>query len=116
MFCSFHLHQPYLRASTLGERHSSNIKDRLQLGDQFPLIHADVFTEELLQRVDALPRDVRVKCFLFFQMPAIHGLVRALDLDGDARLALLAHLNLLVVSLDRCSIGHVSSQCKWGWK
>lgn len=60
-----------------------HIKQRLQLLDEQPLLIADVGTVELLERVDALPRDHRVERILLVQVAAVERLVGALDLDRD---------------------------------
>jgi len=60
-----------------------NIKLRLERLDQLPLVEADLVAEELLERVDALARDARVQDVRLLEVAAVHGLVGALDLDGD---------------------------------
>jgi hypothetical protein len=77
-----------------------NIKHRLQLLDQLPLIHANIAPEELLERVDTLPAKRRVQSITFFQVATVHGLVGSFDFDGDGGLALFADGNLFVVALD----------------
>lgn len=77
-----------------------NVKHRLQLLDQCPLLHRHVRPVELLQRVDARPRDGRVQRVLLLQVPSVHGLVLALDLDRHGGLAPFADLDGLVVAFD----------------
>jgi hypothetical protein len=81
---------------------SRNIKDRLELLDQIPLIHGDVAPVELLERVDALSRNQTVEGVLFLEVAPVQRLVGAFDLDRNAGRALFADLHGLVVSLDGC--------------
>lgn len=81
----------------------NNVEELLELHDKLPLVLRDVVSEKLFQRVDALPADGGVERVRLLEVAAIHGLVGAFDLDGDRGLALFAHLDLLVVALDRCA-------------
>lgn len=81
---------------------TSNVKERLQLDNQLPLIVGHVFTVILLQSVNTSSRDLAVEKIGFFQVSTVYGLVTShLDLDGDRGLTLFANLDLLVVSLNR---------------
>lgn len=79
---------------------SRNVEDGLQLLDQSPLFHRHLRSVELLQCVDTGTRDVRVQLVLFFQVAAVHGLVGALNFDGDRGLTLLANRDRLVLTFD----------------
>jgi hypothetical protein len=85
--------------------HLRDIQQLLQLDDQLPLILTNIAPEELLERVDALTAHERVQRVVFLQVAAVHGLVRAFDLDGDGGLTLFAHGDLLVVALDGGAVG-----------
>jgi hypothetical protein len=86
-------------------RHLHDIEKLLELHNQLPLILTDIAPEELLECVDTLSRDGRVKNIVFFQVATVHGLVVAFDLDGDGGLAAFADLHGLVVALDGCAVG-----------
>lgn len=78
-----------------------DIKNRLQLDNQLPLVVGHLIPIELLERVDAGARNVRVEHVLLLEVATVGGLVRArLDLDGHRRLTLFADWHLLVVALD----------------
>lgn len=78
-----------------------NIEQPLQLlGDQSPLVTLNLVAVELLQTVDTGTADLAVQRVLLLELPTVHGLIGAFDLDGDGRLALLADGDLLVVALD----------------
>ena len=79
-----------------------DVKHGLELDDECPLVVGDILAVELLETVDASTRDLAVKHVILLELAAVSGLVRAahLDLDGHRWLALLAHLNLLVVALN----------------
>lgn len=80
---------------------SRNVKHGLELLDKSPFLHRYVGTVELLEGVDTGAGNVRVEGVLLFQLTAVHRLVGSFDLDGDGRLALLANLDRLVVTLNR---------------
>lgn len=84
---------------------SRDIEQGLQLLDERPLIITNISAIVFLERIDRLPRDERIQRVLFFQLPAVHRLVRAFDLDGHGRLALFADGNLFVVSFDGLAAG-----------
>ena len=85
-----------------------HIEHILQLHNQLPLILTDIAPEVLLERIDTLSANSRVKDIVFFQVATVHGLVGALDLDGDGGLASLADLHGFVVALDGSTIKWVS--------
>ena len=91
--------------------HSRDVKRRLQLLDERPLVVADFRAVVLLERINALPRDERVQGILFFELASIERLVRPFDLDGDGWLALFAEGDLFVVALDG---GAVEVECQVG--
>jgi hypothetical protein len=80
---------------------SRNVEHGLELLDKSPFLHRYVRTVELLEGVDTGTGDVRVEGVLLFQLAAVHRLVGPFDLDSDGRLALLANLDRLVVTLNR---------------
>ena len=83
-----------------------DIKERLELLDQQPLVITNVRPVEFLQGVDARAANQRVQRVFFFQVATVGRLVRThLDLDGHGGLALFANLDLLVVALDAGSVG-----------
>jgi hypothetical protein len=91
---------PQLRDST--QKRLGNVKHGLQLDDQLPLVVADVIAVEILEAVDAGTRDLAEELIRLLELAAVRWLVAArFDLDGYRRLALLAYLDLLVLSLDR---------------
>lgn len=102
------------RAGSVGDggvaSRSRNVEDGLELLDQSPLLHSDLSPVELLQGVDTGTRDVRVQLVSLLQLTTVHGLVGALNLDGNGGLALLADCDGLVVTLDGCPVGHVRDQ------
>src|SRR3981081_1608963 len=70
---------------------SRDIKERLQLLDQQPLVITNVGPVELLQRVDARAADQRVERVLLLEVATVGRLMGAhLDLDGHGWLAFLA--------------------------
>lgn len=78
-----------------------DVEHGLELDDELPLVQRDVFAVELLETVDASPRDLAVQSVWLLQLPAVRRLVAAhLDLDGHRGLTLLADRDLLVLSLD----------------
>lgn len=77
-----------------------NFEDGLELLDQSPFVHRDLWTVEFLQGVDARARDVRVQRVLLLEMTAIQRLVVSFDLDRDGGLALLADGDCLVLAFD----------------
>lgn len=81
-------------------RRSWDVKDRLKLLDETPLLHGDVGAVELLEGVDTGTRDVRVQGVLVFELTTVHGLVASLDLDGHGGLTPLADLDGLVITLN----------------
>jgi hypothetical protein len=85
---------------TLISSHLRNIKHGLQVLDQPPLIHADIASKELLERVDTLPAERRVQSIPFFQVSTVHGLIGSFDFDGDGGLSFFANGDLFVVTLD----------------
>lgn len=89
---------------TKKKKHSHDVEQALQLLHERPLLVADLGAVELLERVDALPRDHRVQRVLLLEVPAVHGLVGPFDLDGHRRLAALADGDLLVVALDGLAV------------
>jgi hypothetical protein len=78
----------------------NDIKHRLQILNQPPLIHTNIIPKELLERINTLPAECRVKRIALFQVPTVHGLVGAFNFDGDGGLALFADCDLFVVALD----------------
>ena len=81
-----------------------NIKQRLQLLNQHPLIIGYIRSVELLEGIDGLPRDERIQCILLLQVASVSRLVRShLDLYGYGWLALLALGEVLVVAFDGCT-------------
>lgn len=79
---------------------SRNLENRLQLLDQCPFVHRYIRPVELLQRVDARARNVRVQRVFLLQLTPVQRLVASLDLDGHGWLALLADRDGLVFALD----------------
>lgn len=77
-----------------------NFEDRLELLDQSPFVHRDLWTVEFLQCVDARARDMRVQRVLLFEMTAVQRLVIPFNLDRDGGLALLADGDCLVLAFD----------------
>jgi hypothetical protein len=86
-----------------------DIKKLLQLYNQLPLILANIAPKELLECIDTLSANSRVKNIVFFQMATIHGLVVAFDLDGNGGLTPLTDLHGLVVTLDRSTTRLISN-------
>lgn len=84
--------------------HSRNVEDGLELLDQSPLLHGNLGSVELLEGVDTGTRDVRDQLVLLLEVTAVHGLVRALDLDGNGGLSSLADWDGLVIALDGCTV------------
>ena len=79
---------------------SRDIKQRLQLLDQRPLILAHIVSVKLLQRIDRGPRDHRVQHVFLLELSAVEWLVGAFDLDRYRGLAFLADRDGLVLALD----------------
>ena len=79
---------------------SRDVENGLESLDKSPFFHGDISTVELLQCVDTGTRDVRDQLILLLEMTSVHGLVGALDLDGDGRLTTLANGDGLVIALN----------------
>jgi hypothetical protein len=78
-----------------------DIKQRLQLDDQLPLLVGNILAVKLLETVDTGARDHTVEAVRLLEVAAVNGLVTAhFDLDGNRGLSLLADGELLVVTLD----------------
>lgn len=86
-----------------------DVEQRLELDNELPLVVGDVLAVELLEAVDGCPRDGAVQRVRLLELPPVRRLVPAhLDLDRNRGLALLADWDLLVLSLDGCSVVLVS--------
>ena len=83
---------------------SRNVKQKLHLLDQGPLIVADIASVELLQSVDGTTRDQAVQRVPFLQLTSIHGLIWTFDLDGNGGLTFFADGYLLVITFDGRSV------------
>lgn len=82
-----------------------DVKQRLQLDNELPLLVRDILAVKLLEAVDAGTADETVQRILLFELATVRGLVAAhFDLDGHGRLALFADRDLLVFSLDGGSV------------
>ena len=82
-----------------------DIEKRLQcLCDQVPLVLGNLVSVELLKAIDRSTRNVRVQNRLLVELTAVQRLVWSFDLDGNGRLALFAYWDLLVFTLDGCSV------------
>lgn len=82
-----------------------NIKQALEsLGNKPPLILINLIAVKLLERIDALPADLRVEHVLLLELTAVHGLIAAFDLDGDGGLALFANGELFVIAFDTSAV------------
>jgi len=78
-----------------------NIEHGLQLDDKLPLIITDLLAIELFKTVDAGARDGAVQHVVLLKLAAVRWLVAThLNLDGYGGLALLANLDLLMLTLD----------------
>jgi hypothetical protein len=81
-----------------------DVKERLQLYDEMPVVVSHILAIELLECIDTLARDLAVKGVRLFKVSSIGGLrVTHLDLDGYRRLSLLTDRNSLMVALNGCS-------------
>lgn len=84
-----------------------NVKERLELlCNQHPFVIRHVFSVEFLETVDGGTGDLTVEDVAFFELAAVGRLVAAhFDLDGYRGLTLFADVDLLVLTLDGCSVG-----------
>lgn len=77
------------------------IKHGLQVDDELPLIGRHFLAIVILEAVDAGARDGAVEGVLCFEVATVCRLATThLNLDGDRRLPLLAHGDLLVLALN----------------
>lgn len=91
-----------------------DIKQRLHLLDQKPLIVRHLLPVELLEGVDASAGDETVQGVLLLEVAAVGGLAAAhFDLDGNGGLALFADGDLLVVTFNGGAGGLVSGMLLW---
>lgn len=82
-----------------------DVKDRLQLNNQLPLVVGYVLPVEFLQTVNGGTRDLTVQQVRLLELSAVGRLMAAhFNLDGDGGLALLAHVDLFVFTFDRCPV------------
>ena len=82
-----------------------DIEKRLQrLRDQIPLVLRNLVPVKLLETIDRSSRNMRVQNRLLVELTTVQRLVWSFDLDGHRRLALFAYWDLLVFTLDGCSV------------